>query len=161
MMCLRILLIFSLTITFSDIVLAADYEHGHRALQIFDREGMGNAPTWVMIWIVFMMATFLSGLLFVWKQPIARWVVGGLFAGMAASAIATGVFGIPPLSGFIALMHLVFWSPGLYQLLTKRPFMKVTSAFSIWSAVMTFVILFSFIFDIRDTSLYLMHLRSS
>lgn len=158
---LGILLIFSLALTFSGLVPAADHEHGHGALQVFDSEGMKNAPTWVMVWIMFMMATFLSGLFFVWKQAIARWVVGGLFAGVAAGAIAASVFTIPPMSGFIALTHLIFWSPGLYQLLTKRPFMQALSGFSIWSGVMTLVILFSFFFDIRDASLYLIHLSSS
>lgn len=155
---LLIFLSFMLIMFFAGSTNASDYEHGNGALQLFDSEGMKNSPQWVMIWVMFMMASFICGLFFVWNHPIARWVVGGMFAGMAAGLIAGNVIGVQAsLSGFIALIHIVFWSPGLYQLLSKRPFMQPTSAFSIWSAVITFVILFSFIFDIRDASIYLMH----
>jgi hypothetical protein len=139
---------------------AIDYQHGNGALQLFDSKGMENSPRWVMIWIMFMIATFLCGLLFVKNHPIARWVVGGFFAGMVVSTLADSVLGVPQLSGFIALIHLIFWSPGLFQLLTKKPFLETLSPFTIWAGVMSLVIMFSFIFDIRDASLYLMHLAS-
>lgn len=137
-----------------------DYQHGHGALQLFDSEGMDNTPQWVMIWIMFMAFTFFCGLLFVKNHPIARWVVGCFVAGVVISTLANSVLGVPQLSGFIALIHIIFWSPALFQLLTKRPFLGTLSAFTVWSGVMTLVILFSFIFDIRDASLYLMHLVS-
>jgi hypothetical protein len=67
-------------------------------------------------------------------------------------------FGLQPISGYIATIHIIFWSPALYQLLTKRPFFGARSAFSVWSGVITFVILFSFVFDIRDAFIYLTHI---
>lgn len=137
---------------------AQEYPKGHGALEIFDAEGMEAAPQWVMTWIMFMAASFAAGLLFVWKHPVARWVVGCFVAGIVALTISAQ-FGVRQLSGFIALMHIVFWSPALYQLLTKRPFIaeKITP-FSIWSGLITAVILFSFIFDFRDAAIYLNHL---
>ncbi len=153
------LILLSLTLWLPDsIAIAADYEHGHHALQIFDADGFRNAPRWVQMWVGFMMLTFLSGLFFVRNQTVARWVVGGMFAGLVVSMLAGSVLGIPALSGFIALIHILFWSPGLYQLLTKRPFAGPASAFTIWSGVMTLVILFSFVFDVRDAFIYLRHL---
>lgn len=137
---------------------AADYGHGHGALQIFDAKGFEQTPLWVRIWVVFMMLSFVSGLLFVKNHTIARWVVGGMFAGMLVGTLSGSFFGITMLSGYIALIHLVFWSPALYQLLSKRPFLGSRSAFSIWSGVMTAVILFSFVFDIRDAYIYLQHI---
>lgn len=137
---------------------AADYEKGHQALQIFDNEGIAATPQWVMIWVMFLAASFAAGLFFVLRQPIARWVVGCFIAGIAFLSIAP-MLGIVQLSGFIALMHLIFWSPALYQLLTKRPFLAAPQTpFSIWSAVITAVILFSFVFDIRDAVIYLNHI---
>lgn len=160
---MRLIIISMATITmiFSTSISAADYAHGYGALQVFDKQGMANAPVWLMAWIGFMMTSFLCGLAFVHKQTLARWVVGGMFAGIMAGVVADKIFGIPPLGGFIALLHLLFWSPGLYKLLTKRPLSQGVSAFSIWSTLMTLVILFSFFFDIRDASLYLMHFISS
>ena len=63
-----------------------------------------------------------------------------------------------PLSGLIALLHVVFWSPALYLLLTRRPFMKERSAYAVWSALATLVILFSFVFDVPGAAIYLDHI---
>ena len=137
---------------------AQEIEHGHQAMQIFDKQGFDNSPQWVQIWIACMMASFLAGLFFVKNHVIARWVVVGFIAGMTFGAVAGNVFGVPNHSGFIALVHLVFWTPALVQLLAKRPFLGQRSAFTIWSGVITAVICFSFIFDIRDAFIYLTHL---
>ena len=155
-----ILAFATLTLLASAYPAAAEYSKGHQALQIFDQEGMAAAPRWVMIWIAFMAASFATGLFFVRRHAIARWVVGGFIAGFAVTAIAP-MLGVVVLSGFIALVHVVCWSPGLYQLLTKRPFFTGDdswSAFSIWSGVICCVILFSWVFDIRDAAIYLRHI---
>ncbi|MBL4672333.1 MAG: hypothetical protein JKX81_08720 [Arenicella sp.] len=138
-------------------LLAQEIEHGHQAMQIFDKQGFDNSPQWVQFWLACMMVSFLAGLFFVKNHVIARWVIGGFFAGMTFGAIASSVFGVPNYSGFIALIHLIFWTPALYQLLAKRPFLGQRSAFTIWSGVITAVICFSFIFDIRDAFIYLTH----
>jgi hypothetical protein len=135
-----------------------DVAHGHGALEIFDAAGQANTPQWVMIWIYFMAASFVAGLLFVKNHLIARWVVGGFVLGIMCTTALGKAFGLPPISGFIATIHIIFWSPALYQLLTKRPFLEERTAFSIWSGIITLVILFSFVFDIRDSFIYLTHL---
>lgn len=140
-------------------VYATEYQKGYRALEIFDVEGMEATPLWVMIWIVVSTACFLAGLLFVRRHIIARWIVGGYIAGFM-TLIFSSVFDLVQLklAGFNALIHVVFWSPSLYLLLTKRPFFsREVSAFSIWSGVITIVMLFSFIFDIPYTFIYLKH----
>lgn len=131
-------------------------EHGHGAMQVFDKEGMANTPKWVMVWIGFMALTFLTGSIFVKNHKEARWVVGAFVSGMIVSSLLSAVLDIPPLSGYIALMHIVFWTPALIVLLKRRPFLaRPVSIFSIWSGLITFVILFSFIFDIRDAAIFL------
>ncbi len=137
--------------------LAQDYSHGHQALEIFDAQGMANTPTWVQIWVGFMGLCFTAGLLFVRNHVIARWVVGCFVVGAVFMLAVAPLFGIVRLSGFVALCHLIFWSPALYQLLRHRPFQHRRSLFTTWSIVMTGVILFSFIFDIRDAFIYLRH----
>ncbi len=137
---------------------AQTYEHGHGALQVFDAEGQANAPRWVRIWILIMATTFALGLLFVWRRVEARWAVGGMLVMLASFFVIIRYTDIPFLSGLIALHHLVLWSPALYLLLTRRPFLKERSLYAIWSAAMTAVILISFIFDTRDAAIYLAHI---
>ncbi len=149
------LFIISIIVLLSGSASAQEFEHGNQAMQLFDKQGFENPPKWVQLWVGFMMMTFIAGIFFVKNHMIARWVVGCMIAGMIFAIIAGRVFGMPYYSGFIALIHVVFWSPALYQLLSKRPFAGPRSAFSIWSAVITFVICFSFIFDIRDAVIYL------
>lgn len=160
---LTLLLACCVTITIATQVFGQDvqsYQHGHQALQIFDDKGMAAAPTWVKIWIGFMALSFFSGILFIKNHSIARWVVGGFVIGLIASKLITTQLGLQPLSGLIALYHLIFWTPALILLLKHRPFLNNRSAFGIWSGVMTFVILFSFIFDLRDAAIYLHHVLS-
>ena len=132
--------------------------HGNGALEVFDSEGLKASPGWVQVWVYFMMLMFASGLVFVKRHNIARWLVGGFILGILTLIILQKGLGIVPLSGLIALMHLLFWSPGLFKLLKGRPFFNGVSPISIWSGLMTMTILFSFIFDLRDAAIYLHHL---
>ena len=134
------------------------YESGHQALQLWDSQAFANAPTWVRYWIWFMAASFVTGLLFVRQHSIARWVVAGFIAGLIISTVVAPAVGIIGLSGFVALVHLICWTPALYLLLSRRPFIGSRSPFALWSGLITAVILFSFIFDIRDAVIYLGHI---
>jgi threonine/homoserine efflux transporter RhtA len=138
--------------------LAQPYESGHQPLQLWDNEARNNMPQWVSIWLAIMMSTFALGLLFVRRHVEARWVVGG-FIGMIIVTVATGrVLGLEPLSGLFSLVHLLCWSPALYVLLTRRPFMQGHSLYAIWSGAITACIIFSFVFDIPDAVIYLDHM---
>lgn len=135
-----------------------EYKKGHHALEIFDGK-MEGTPRWVKIWIVFATAWFAIGLFFIWHHSIARWIVGCYVAGFL-SLVFSSIFDsvLFKLSGFNALMHVVFWSPALYLLLTERPFLATEmTPFSIWSGGVTAVMLFSFFFDIRYSIEYLKH----
>lgn len=142
-------------------VAAEEYSKGHGALQVFDEEGMAASPQWVQMWLFYgLLPTFALGLIFVWWRPIARWVVGGILGSLFLGDVIAGALGVPALGGWIALMHIVFWSPALYLLLTQRPFLASDEAigFRVWTAAITGVILFSFIFDVRDAAIYLDHI---
>ena len=141
---------------------SANFESGHTALQVFDQTGISSMPLWLKVWIGIMMITFASGLLFVWKHPIARWAVGGFLMPFLVMGEIINALGWPFLSGSIALAHLIFWTPALLLLLWKRPFLDTNQGipFRIWSTAMTGVILFSFIFDIRDSVIYVTHLSA-
>jgi len=138
--------------------LAQDIAHGNGALEIFDGEGIANSPTWVKAWIGFMMGTFLVGLVFAIKHVQARWVMGFILAGFGTMSVLTNGMGMLAFSGLIALIHIIFWIPALSILLKNRTFSKESTKFARWTGVITFVILFSFIFDIRDAAIYLDHI---
>lgn len=155
---LRLWLLLGLGLAFGTAVQAATgYPSGHTALEVWDAEGQANAPQWVKIWLMIMLASFALGLLFVWKRVEARWVVGGFITSIAVSGFVIPAMGLVPLAGLIAMMHLIFWSPALFFLLKNRPFLKERSLYGFWTGLITVVILFSFIFDIRDAAIYLDH----
>ena len=138
----------------------AAYEHGPGALQIWDAEGQAKVSEWLKVWLLFMAISMLSGIFFVWKHSEARWVVGGLFLGLLMTKFIVPALSIINLSGLVALVHVIFWSPALFVLLRNRPFTRGFSAYAIWAGVVTAVISFSLIFDIRDATIYLHHLAT-
>lgn len=136
-------------------VLAQPYETGHQALQLWNKEAMANAPVGVRLWLLFMLTSFASGLFFIKNHFIARWVVGGFVVSFFCGGLVAKALGLATLSGYVALVHLVCWSPGLYLLLTRQPFLREQGAYLIWSGLITMVICISFYFDIRDAWIYL------
>jgi hypothetical protein len=138
--------------------LAQPYESGHQPLELWDNAARTSMPLWVSIWLGIMMTTFALGLFFVYRHAEARWVVGG-FIGMILVTVATGrVLGLAPLSGLFSLVHIICWSPALYILVTRRPFLQGRSLYALWSGAITACIIFSFIFDIPDAAIYLDHM---
>ena len=137
------------------------YVSGHGALEIFDEQGWLAAPEWVRVWIGIMALSFLAGLFFLKNHIPARWVVGGFIAGFLFSTIGFPALNLVALSGLIALVHLIFWSPGLVKLIQEHAFTGPFNAYAVWSGWITAVILFSFVFDVRDAAIYVMHVLGS
>ena len=150
-------LLFWLTLFTPITTMAADYSSGHQALEVWDAEAQANLPQWIKYWLLTMASVFLLGLLFVRHHIEARWLVGGFLSGLLFSKFVIPAVGLVPLSGLVALIHLVFWSPALYFMLKNRPFMQNFSIYACWSGVATACILFSFIFDIRDSAIYALY----
>lgn len=138
--------------------LAQPYQSGHQPLELWDQVGRESMPGWVGIWLAILMTTFALGLLFVWRHVEARWVVGGFFCMALLTVSSTRFLGLLPLSGLFSLIHLICWSPALYILLKRRPFLAGRSLYAVWSAAITAVIIFSFVFDIPDAAIYLDHM---
>lgn len=138
---------------------ARDYQSGHQALEVFDAAAMEAMPGWMTVWIASSTLCFAAGLGFVWRHRVARWVVGGWAAALSVLVVSSGFDSdLFRLAGFNALAHVVFWTPALCQLLSHRPFLaKEPSPFSIWSAVITAIMLFSYVFDIPYALTYLGH----
>ena len=136
---------------------AADYPSGYTALERFDAEGQAGMPPILQAWLITMLAAFALGLIFVIWRPIARVAVGGFLIGLFAGEPVANALGVPYLSGFISIVHVVCWSPALLMLLAQRPFMKERNFYGIWTGFLTAVIVISFYFDIRDAAIYVDH----
>ena len=134
---------------------ANNYPSGHQALEVWDVEAQTNLPLWIKLWLIALMVIFLSGLFFVKKHIEARWLVGGVILGFFFSKVVVSLMGLVSLSGLVALIHIVFWSPALLLMLNNRPYLKEFSSYAIWSGLVTLCLLFSFFFDIRDAVIYL------
>ena len=138
--------------------MAQSLTHGNGSLEVFDAQGYDNSPLWVRIWIFILIATLASSMFFIKNHSEARWVAAGAVAGFVAVFIVTGVLGVQPISAYLALVHLIFWTPALIILLKRRLFLKDTTLYARWTGWVSFVILFSFIFDIRDVGVFGFHL---
>jgi len=137
---------------------AANYVSGHQPLEIWDNAARASMPAWINYWLAILIGTFFLGVFFVRHRVEARWAVGGFVAMMLMSFASGKVFNLVPLSGLFSVIHLICWTPVLYLLLTRRPFLQGRSLYAIWSAALTVFILFSFLFDIPDAAIYLDHM---
>lgn len=137
---------------------AQNFERGHEALQIWDKQAMESVPPLLKYWLYVMMGAFALGLLFVWRHPIARWVLGGFLMTIVLAGFVLPALNVTMFSGLVALVHLFCWSPALYMLLKHKPFLAGFTPFALWSGLITLVILISFFFDIRDAAIYLDHI---
>jgi len=136
-----------------------EYPSGHGALQRWDLEGIALTPTWVKAWLGFLGVAFLSSLFFVRRHATARWTFGLFALSFFVTPVVFRLLGLPFLTGSIAIGHLVFWTVPLILLLRERAFLEsqYSRNYRIWSGAVTFAILFSFIFDIRDAAAYATH----
>ena len=137
----------------------SQYVAGHGALNVFNGEGFLSTPTWVQGWLVLLLGTFIVGFYFSWKHSLARWAAVGFVLSMTMGHTVFELLNLPFLGGSIAIMHIACWSPALLVLLLKRPFLNANekSSFRIWSGLMVSVLVFSFVFDIRDAIIYINH----
>lgn len=136
---------------------AATYEPGHQALQLWNETAMNNAPQWMNIWLSVMVGSFALGILFVWHHVAARWLVGGFILMVLFVFFVAPILELTPFSGLFALLHIIFWTPGLIILLKERPFLKGFSFYGVWGGLIILVILISFVFDFPNAAIYLDH----
>lgn len=137
----------------------ADFVPGNHALDLWGGvmggEGLASSPLWVQYFLKTLFGVSLIGILFMPKHHEARWAAGGLLAGVFNTFYVIPYLPIVSLGGMYAVMHFVLWLPGIYLLLKNRPFLRGFTPYSIWCGVVTGIILFSFIFDVRDSAVYI------
>jgi len=139
-------------------VIGQTFEPGNHALDLWGGmmggDGLAASPLWVQIFLNGLFASSLVGIFFMRKHVPARWAAGGLLAGVFNTFFVIPYLPIISLGGMYAMMHFILWTPGLYLLIKERAFLKKWTPYSIWAAIVVGIILFSYVFDIRDTSVY-------
>lgn len=108
-------------------------------------------PQWVRMWMMWMQFIFFSGLWFSLKHIEARVAVLVYVLGVIATTMHSYYYGWGLLWGAI---HIVFWVPLLYFMFMRRVKFSWKDPFSLWSHILMGTMVFSLIFDARDTALY-------
>jgi len=116
------------------------------------QEQRQDLPDWVNLWMNWMSIVFGVGLLFIFHKWGARLAIGMmLFLNVPASAFITDLTGN---IDWISVVHLIFWTPVLYYLLTRDVFgpnANRKSFYGVWAMVMSATMAISLIFDSIDT----------
>ncbi|MGB0922113.1 MAG: hypothetical protein ACPG06_10410 [Alphaproteobacteria bacterium] len=111
-----------------------------------------DLPDWVNLWMRWMSLVFVAGIPFVFFKWGARITIGMmLFLNVPASAFVTDMTGN---IDWISVVHLVFWTPVLYYLLTRDVFgpdAKPKSLYGVWAITMSATMAISLGFDGWDT----------
>jgi len=118
-------------------------------------EGFDASPLWVQGFLFFLSVMAYISVIFMPKRLEARWAGGGLLAGVIITFFVVPNLPIVSLGGMYAVLHFILWLPGFYLLLKNRPFMNERNFYGLWCGIVTFIMIFSFIFDVRDIFIYL------
>jgi hypothetical protein len=123
------------------------------ALWIWNNDARRSLPPGLLAWLGFLVLTCLASAFFVVNHFAARWLLGGFIASHAI------VFRLPSLRvtvrrGLVSLLHVLCWSPGWVLVIFDTDGRGDDMLYRIWSYTLIAVVSFSFIFDLRDTAIY-------
>ena len=124
-----------------------------QALWIWDNESRRSLTPGILAWLFFLVGTVVAALPFR-DSPAARWLFGG-FVISHVVVFGLGIVGATVRRGLVSLTHLVFWGPGWLMLLQARMSVESHSLFALWSSVCILIVGVSFLFDARDSAVYL------
>lgn len=114
---------------------------------------MAELPSWVQIWMNWMMVVFLASILFVWKYKGARWVALSFILSMPLGML---VFYLSNTVHLLGIVHILLWTPILAYMILKEfksDGFTFTSPYGVWVILLMSTIAISLVFDIRDIAL--------
>ena len=114
----------------------------------FYTEMTTNSPTWVLVWVNFMVGVLALAIPFSFSYREARWILLGVVCGMLGTIGAYSLFGYTRLLG---LGHILFWSPTLIYIVTVRGWKTYhKTLFSRWLILAAIILGVSLAFDVVD-----------
>ena len=128
------------------------------ALLLWNNHSRLSLPPLLATWLAFLVIVCLASVFFVRDFTAARWVLGGFVVSHAIVFLLPAVATFTMRRGFVSLMHVLCWTPGLIATIFETPGRQSSVAYEWWSYALIAVISISFIFDIRDACTYLYYL---
>lgn len=116
---------------------------------------MASLATPVHIWMNWMMLIFFSSILFIWKNPTARWAFASILLSMPLAML---VFYLTNTVHLLGIVHIIIWLPLLillYRVDFKSESFRKASPYGVWVILLATTIAISLIFDVRDIILVL------
>ncbi|MEM9619881.1 MAG: hypothetical protein AAF936_18150 [Pseudomonadota bacterium] len=109
-------------------------------------------PLWLQAWVGWMvLVNFVGGLVFI-RRTEARWILGAIISAGLFMEFLYGQFGYQRILG---LAHVVFWTPLLVYLWSRRSAWNISGLSGKWLAVVFVTDLTSLIIDYIDVARYL------
>ena len=107
-------------------------------------------PTWVQVWMNWMIFIFVASVFFIWKHKGARWALLSFIISMPVGML---VFYLSNTVHLLGVVHLLLWMPLLVYMVLKEiksDGFKYQSPYGIWTVLLITTITISLLFDIRD-----------
>lgn len=127
------------------------------ALEEWNNVSRDALPIPVKVWLGLMMLNNISALFFLKNHVAARWVFAGFVVSHGIVMLMWSQ-SIVVMAGLVALLHIIFWTPGIIAIWYRRSEMLGLTPYRFWS---TFVLIFysgSMFFDVPDAVNYIIHL---
>jgi hypothetical protein len=125
------------------------------ALLIWDNKARLSLPPLLAIWLAFLVVVCLASIFFVRDSSAARWVLGGLAVSHLVVFLLPAVTTFTMRRGFVSLMHVVCWTPGLIATIADVQGRQNHAIYEVWSYALIAVVSISFLFGARDACTYL------
>jgi hypothetical protein len=127
------------------------------ALLPWDNRARLSLPKGLVVWLAFLVVTFLCSLLFIRDHNAARWAIGGFIASHLVVIYLSNKKGYILRRGMVSLTHVVGRSPALIVILLTLSSGQVSGSYRGWLIVQGIVITGSLVFDLRDSISFLRH----
>lgn len=114
----------------------------------------------VQMWMNWMLLVFMLSIVFVWKFPPARWVLGAF---ILSGIVGFLIFKITQKPHLIGISHIVLWIPlglYLYKSVIKSSNFKRRSIYGVWILLVMATIVISVVFDFRDVAMVFLGMKN-
>jgi hypothetical protein len=125
------------------------------AMLVWNNQARLSLPRGLAVWLGFLVVVCLGSGWFVREFAAARWVLGGFVVSHGVVFLLPVVTRFTMRRGFVSLMHVVCWSPGMIATIADAEGRQADAVYAGWSYVLIAVVSISFVFDLRDAGTYL------
>jgi len=119
-------------------------------------EMMPYLPAYVAIWVGWMVLTGLVTIIWSIRQRAARPLAAAWLGTFAAGPFLPSIIGEANFTyAVMGIVHAVLWTPAIILTLMRRDRIEWRTRFGIWMTIVLATMIFSLIFDWRDSIAWL------